>query len=269
MRRNGRRIGRIGLHHAAASLALSAALASALRAQAPNPGREAFRSHCSACHGLDGRGGEHGPDIVTTPEVRALPDAELARVISNGVPRAGMPSFKRLLSPEEVRAVVSYLRGAGSRGVATKLPGDPRQGGALFFGKARCGECHTVRGQGGFLGADLSDYGRDHSADQIREAILHPNGADGPNGHNPRGRETVVATARTGEHWTAIVLDEDNFSLQLLDQQGRFHLLTKSELASVERQARSLMPDDYGSRLSPAEIDALVAYLAVRVGPRM
>ena len=170
-----------------------------------------------------------------------------------------MPSFKRLLSPQETRAVVRYLRGAGSRSATPRVTGDPKAGEALFFGKAGCGSCHAIGARGGFLGADLSGYGRDHSADQIREGILHPNGADG---RSARGRETVVATARSGERWTGIVLDEDNFSLELLDEQGRFHLLTKSELASVERQPRSLMPDDYGSRLSPAEIDALVAYVA-------
>ena len=37
-------------------------------------GLETFRSRCAACHGLDGRGGEHAPDIVTNPKVRELSD---------------------------------------------------------------------------------------------------------------------------------------------------------------------------------------------------
>jgi len=69
-------------------------------------------------------------------------------------------------------------------------------------------------------------------------------------------------TTRSGERWTGIVRSEDNFSIQLLDTQGKFHLLMKSDLAGLERATRSPMPDDYGSRLSAAEVDALVAYLA-------
>lgn len=231
-----------------------------LRAQtATKPGQEIFQSHCAACHGLDGRGGEHGPDIVSASEVRAMSDADLSRVITRGVPRAGMPSFKRLLNPEELAGVIQFLRSTGARSVAQQSRGDPKLGEALFFGKAGCASCHAIGNRGGFLGTDLSRYGRDHSAEQIREAILHPNGRDGK---TPAGRETVIATARSGERWTGIVLNEDNFSLQLIDEQGRFHLLSKSELSSLERQARSLMPDGYGSRLSPDEVDAIVAYLA-------
>ena len=36
----------------------------------------------------------------------------------------------------------------------------------------------------------------------------------------------------------------------------------RSELRNIEYQPRSLMPDDYGSRLSREELDDLVSYLA-------
>jgi len=233
----------------------------------PARGLDLFRSHCAGCHGLDGRGGEHGPDIVGDPKLRAMSPAELARTIANGVPRAGMPSFKLLLKPDETRAVVAYLRGASGGGAPAKLPGDAKLGEALFFGKAGCGECHAVRGQGGFLGADLSDYGRGHSSAEIREAIVNPDGVN--SGHagdrESPGRDTVTVTTRAGERWTGIARSEDNFSIQVLDAQGRFHLLMKSDLTGIERQPHSLMPRDYESRLSHAELKALVAYLASRM----
>ena len=55
--------------------------------------------------------------------------------------------------------------------------------------------------------------------------------------------------------------NEDNFSLQIQALDGTFHFFTKSELRSIEYQARSLMPSDYGSRLSRQELDDLVSYL--------
>ena len=224
--------------------------------QSPLQGRETFRSRCAACHGLDGRGGEHGPDIVTSPKVRGLPDRALFAIITHGIPRAGMPAFGLLLEPEEIRSVVAYIRRAGGTGVTARVPGDPGRGESLFFGKAGCGDCHMVRGKGGFLGADLSDYGLDHSAAQILSAILHPGAGPGP------GPAAMTAVTRNGQQWTGVARNEDNFSIQLLDVNGVFHLIMKSDLASLRRGPRSLMPDDYGARLSSSELDDLVAYLA-------
>jgi hypothetical protein len=42
---------------------------------------------------------------------------------------------------------------------------------------------------------------------------------------------------------------------------GSFHLLMKSELTSLRREPRSLMPSDYSTRLSPGELDDLVSFL--------
>jgi len=218
-------------------------------------GLETFRSRCAACHGLDGRGGEHAPDIVTNPKVRELSDRALFEIIDHGVPRAGMPAFGLLLEPDEIRTVVTYLRRAGGKGSPARVPGDPTRGEELFFGKAGCSACHMVRGRGGFLGADLSDYGRDHSPAQIRAAILHPSDAFLP------GQESVTATTRDGRELAGVIRNEDNFSLQLLDTKGVFHLLMKSDLASVKREPRSMMPGDYASRLSAKDLDDLVSYV--------
>jgi cytochrome c oxidase cbb3-type subunit 3 len=186
--------------------------------------------------------------------VRGLPDRALFAIITHGIPRAGMPAFGLLLEPDEIRAVVGYIRRAGGTGATPQVPGDPARGEALFFGKARCGDCHMVKGKGGFLGADLSGYGRDHSPAQILGAILHP-------GAGPV-RETVTAITRNGQQWTGVARNEDNFSIQLLDANGVFHLIMKSDLRSLKREPRSLMPGDCGTRLSSIELDDLVGYLA-------
>ena len=221
-----------------------------------SPARETFASRCASCHGLDGRGGEHAPDIVTNPSVRSRSDQSLFDVISHGLPRAGMPAFGQLLSPAEIRSLVEYLRGSAKTGESPSASGDATKGRALFFGKAGCNQCHMIGGEGGFLGRDLSDFGRHHSPAQIRLAILRPND------HLLPGQETLTLTTRGGERWEGVVRNEDNFSLQLLDPKGVFHLVMKSELASLERQPKSLMPDDYSSRLTASEIDDLVSYIA-------
>ena len=73
-------------------------------------GEQIFRSTCAACHGLDGRGGEHAPNIATEPRVQGMDDDALAKVITNGIPAAGMPGFGSSLKPEQIRSVVTYLR---------------------------------------------------------------------------------------------------------------------------------------------------------------
>ncbi|HKS97778.1 MAG TPA: c-type cytochrome [Terriglobia bacterium] len=219
-------------------------------------GEEIFRSHCAACHGLDARGGEHAPNIATDPKVRARSDRERVNIVTHGVPRAGMPAFDALLAPAEIQAVVRYLRRLGGSGSSAPLAGDAKLGETLFFGKADCASCHMLNGKGGYLASDLSSYGGAHSPAEIRNAILQP--------ANPSSSDAGAATVttRNGERLKGMVRNEDNFSLQLLDDQGKFHLLMKSELATFERDPRSPMPSDYGSRLTAAEVDALVAYLA-------
>ncbi len=83
-----------------------------------NPGPDSaassatFRTKCAMCHGQDGSGSEVGksmnvPDL-RSPAVQKLPDAELAKVISNG--KGGMPPFKNSLSEEQIYALVAHIR---------------------------------------------------------------------------------------------------------------------------------------------------------------
>ena len=45
------------------------------------PGAAIFASNCAGCHGADGRGGEHAPNIATAPNVQHLVDRELTGII--------------------------------------------------------------------------------------------------------------------------------------------------------------------------------------------
>jgi alcohol dehydrogenase (cytochrome c) len=82
-------------------------IASALCAQNVEPGRAAFESHCSRCHGSDGRGGEMGPAILA--RLTARDDKELTSLIHDGLPRLGMPP-NPAPDPEMIN-LVAYLRG--------------------------------------------------------------------------------------------------------------------------------------------------------------
>jgi cytochrome c oxidase cbb3-type subunit III len=217
-------------------------------------GKQIFASTCAACHGLDGRGGERGPDISRRREVQRLPDQALLQIVREGIPATGMPAF-RSLGGQRIQAVVHYLRNLQGQTGVVDPPGDPKRGKALFFGQPGCSGCHMVKGEGGFIGSDLSSYAGTQSAADIRSAITDPN-------RNLDSRKRiVVVTTPDGQTLTGAVRNEDNFSLQLQTADGTLHLLNRPELRSIEYQPRSLMPDDYGSRLRHEELDDLVSYL--------
>lgn len=218
-------------------------------------GRQIFTTTCAACHGLDGRGGEHAPNIATRADVRRLSDQQLFRIVHDGADSGAMPAFGATFSAAQIHAVVQYLRALQGAQSAAKLPGDPLAGKALFFGKAGCSGCHMVEGQGGFIADELTDYAASKSVDEIRAAITAP-AAD------PRRRDRLATvTTNSGETLQGIVRNEDNFSLQLQALDGSYHLLDKSDIRSVAYDANSLMPSDYGTKLSSAELDAIVSYL--------
>ena len=71
------------------------------------------KSRCVACHGPDGSGKmpmglKLGARDLGSPEVQKLSDDELLKLVSNG--RNKMPPFKDALEPDQIKALVSYIR---------------------------------------------------------------------------------------------------------------------------------------------------------------
>ena len=215
-------------------------------------GRQAFESRCTGCHGLDGRGGERAPDIALSAKTQQRSDDELFRIITRGLPGTGMPSFASLGS--NTKNVVAYLRQLQGKSNAMRVPGNAQKGRELFYGKARCSECHTVAGSGGFIAAELSGFGRNRSPDEIRQAIILPSST------NRLGSKMIVKM-RDGQEYSGVVRNEDNFSLQLQSLNGEFQLFQKSELNGFSRQPDSLMPADYATTLNGDELNDLISFL--------
>ena len=165
-----------------------------------------------------------------------------------------MPPFDSLGSAN-LKALLAYLRSLQGKRVGTVLPGDPLKGKSLFFGKARCSECHMLQGAGGFLGRDLSTYGATLSPSEIRANLLRPGNS------TDRANKTAVITMRDARAFTGVIRNEDNFSIQLQSFDGAFHFLTRSDVARLEFLSEPIMPADYSTILKPGELDDLVSYL--------
>jgi cytochrome c oxidase cbb3-type subunit III len=248
----GRVIQALGARYAA--LFIFAVAVSYAQTTSHNAGRRTFESSCAPCHGLNGKGGEHAPDIATRPEIVKLSDNGILKLLREGRPQAGMPPFAGL-GASKLSDLLYYLRFLqGQRGSRALLV-NAEKGKEVFSGKGGCSECHMVHGGGGFLGPDLSDYGASHSADDIRNAILSPE-------NRPALRKGLAkATTKDGRQISGSVRNEDNFSVQLQARDGAFYSLDKSDLSELMFDSEPLMSDKYGSTLSKSELDEVVSYL--------
>src|SRR5262249_25109330 len=93
----------------------------------------------------------------------------MLKVYPEEVRQQAAPLLRKLRLPEEEKA--SRLTALESI-VAT---GGPRRGRGGFFGiRAPCATCHTIQGEGGHVGPDLSRIGAVRSGRDLLEAILFP-----------------------------------------------------------------------------------------------
>ena len=226
----------------------------------PN-GQVLFSQACAPCHGSDGRGGEHAPDIATRHDLVAMSDAGLRSIVTNGIPSAGMPAFGSL-GDKRVDSLVAYVRvlqGITSTGPVT-LPGDPHAGEAIFFGPGSCSQCHMVDGRGGFMADDLSDYARGRSVSSIESAIVHPANRPGNQGH------WVTVETNGGQTVAGLVRAQSNFTVVIQSQNGQFQSIPIDTIRSLTVSKQPYMPQDYASTLSSKQLNDLISYLLQSAG---
>jgi cytochrome c oxidase cbb3-type subunit III len=242
-----------------ASALLLVALASWAQDEDVLRGRKLFDSHCSRCHNMGGTGGE-GPSLARPTLRHAADDEALVKVIQEGIQGTDMPPTWQI-SENEVRQIAAYVRSLG-RVESTPLLGDRERGREVFEGASGCVGCHTVEGEGGIVGPDLSDVGLRRGAAYLRESLVSPGAAIAP-------RYLLVrAETQGGGEVVGMRVNEDSFTIQLRDQAGRIHSFSKHELLDLEKAfGESLMPD-YAEQLSAGELEDLVAYLASLRGER-
>ena len=217
-------------------------------------GRAAYNQSCTVCHGVDGTAGDRAPALAAARRYVRVTDAALFDAIVNGIPGTEMPPTG--LSENDAWKVVAYIRSL--RATAADFPpdGDIAQGSEIYWREAQCGQCHMIRGRGGWLGPDLTDLGDRLSVNRIREALTVANP------HPSRGYEPVVVETTEGETIRGILKNKHNTSYQVLSEDGRLRLLTADEVKSIEYSDESSMPSDYDERLSEEEFRDLVAFLS-------
>lgn len=217
-------------------------------------GRQLFAGTCSTCHGPNGVGGD-GPPIVANEKVHRASDQELFQVIRNGIPGTDMPAFT--LEDVEIWQLVAFVRSSSLPAIESATLGNSRAGRDLFFSeKGGCASCHMTHGKGGFPGPDLSDVGATRTITQLRESLLRPTADIRP------GYQVVTAITQDGRKIEGVAKSYTNYSLAILDANGGLHLLSAGKVKKVTFRDKPLMPDDYARRLTPEEIEDLLAFLS-------
>jgi len=169
------------------------------------------------------------------------------------------------MTEEEIWQVVSYIRSVEVK--ASPALGDAARGKALFAGSAACSTCHMVEGKGGRLGPDLTGVGSARSAGYIVESIRNPSsrlaqGISEAMKEFSEEYETVTVVDASGQKVHGVLLNEDNFTLQMLDTREQLHLFQKDKVRSVEKSRESLMPKYNEKMLPEKDLQDIVAYLA-------
>jgi putative heme-binding domain-containing protein len=229
-------------------------------------GEKLFRKKksCFACHQLEDEGGLLGPDLSRagfsyTPEWIFTWIGNPQRI----KPQSKMPNMG--LDNEECQAITVFLASLSGEGIKKKWgaylisPGNPVRGKKLFFdaeGKANCGKCHTVSGQGGKVGPQLSFVGTSRTPAFLLESILNPKAVI------TSGYSSVLILTKKGKFITGVKRNEDDSSIDLMDKEGNALHISKDDIKKYKTQKISIMPGNFKDILTQDDVRHLLAYLA-------
>ena len=219
-------------------------------------GAQLYEEFCSNCHGSEGDG-VGSVNLMSGQFRRASTDQNFRRVLTNGIPAAGMPPSN--YADADLVALIAYVRNMRDYDGGLVTLGDAARGRAIFEGKGDCGSCHRVAGRGSRLAPDLTAIGAVRGAGSLRETLLDPTGSMLPLNRPLR------AVTRDGEVITGRRLNEDTYTVQIFDERERLVSLDKADLQELTVLAASPMPS-YAETLSEAELADLLAYLVTLKG---
>ena len=199
-------------------------------------GKGLYETSCSACHGIDLRGGQQGgPNLLRSQNVLLDKAGELiGPIVTGGRPNPApgspvMPPFP--FPPDDVKAIAEYLHSVAAQGGRQGRPpeddivkpervlvGDAAAGQAYF--QATCGSCHSVTG-------DLKGVAS-RAADPRELQNLWVSGSGGGRGGGggrgrgaaASGRATVKVTPANGPAVEGRLVRIDDFLVTLVQADG-------------------------------------------------
>lgn len=154
----------------------------------------------------------------------------------------------------QIRQLVAFVKSLAGGGPRETAPGNPATGRQIFAGKGGCRQCHMVAGEGGRMGPDLTHIGSMRTVAHLRASITQPD------------REILPVwwwhelTTRDGRKVAGFRLNEDSYSIQLLDQNEVLMSVDKREIRSLNVDKKTSRMPAFVS-MAATDLDDLVAYL--------
>jgi len=219
-------------------------------ADAVEAGRSRFNIRCAGCHGQDGLGGERAPAIANGSRLGLDNEKALRNLVTHGIPDKGMPAFN--VPADELDQLAAFALSRMLPLAKTAVSGNADAGAALFFGQARCSQCHMVWGRGSTNGPDLTESAQKLTLAQMETALRRPGG------HPGNGYQAATVRTANGQTIRGFVRNESGTDLQMQSFDGRLHLLLKSNVSRMDREAGSYMPPWTGS---PESMRDLIKFL--------
>ena len=214
-------------------------------------GAGVYAARCVTCHGAQGDA-IGGVNLRSGKFRNAQSDNDIARFIRAGSPAAGMPPFA--LDNAEMTGITAYLRNMNAIDTATVKAGNAERGRTLFSGKGGCVACHRIGGLGSRVAPNLSDIGSQRSPGSVQRSLLDPTSQMMPI------NRPVRLVKKDGSVINGRRLNEDTYSIQVIDDKERLHSLLKTDLREFTIAKTSPMPS-YKGTLSTDEIADLLGYL--------
>jgi putative heme-binding domain-containing protein len=139
--------------------------------------------------------------------------------------------------------------------------GDAVRGQALFSSdNARCSQCHTVRGQGGKIGPDLTDIGQKGAAEIYRN-IAAPSAAIDPD------YTTYTVGTRDGQVVVGVVRAEGADAIKVTDTNAKATVIARGQIAQLRPSGTSIMPVGLAATLGEQAIRDVIAFLTSKPRP--
>lgn len=130
--------------------------------------------------------------------------------------------------------------------------------GMMLFSAIRCKSCHSMQGEGGSIGPDLSQLGTRFSAKDMLEAIIEPNNVISDQ------YASTVFSFEDGTSMLAKLIDEDDDVYYVSQNPYAPHILKeipKKDVSSFKLAEVSVMPPATVNVLNEDELKNLIAYL--------
>jgi len=235
-------------------------------------GKEVYARTCAVgyCHGTEGR-------ASGAPALRDRPWTPRAvfEITRDGVSGTAMPAWKDLLSEEEIWAVTAYIlslspteipdaeariEGSSPEPESRQLSRKAQRGRELFFdltNQKRCSVCHAAGQRGNAIGPNLAAAAGSSVEELVRDIVQ-------PGESVAKGFEQTVVTTRSGETVAGILEERTEQFIRLYDMGAippPLRTIYPDQIRSVEKRAKSSMPEGYAEIFSREELEALAAYI--------